>query len=605
MSFQTAITRNCFAAVGVAAAVGLAGATASVVAFDQPLQAADLQHTDMVAMCKPEVMTSVVQGMAAGISVKQVPNGPQLPGGVKFNPASGKVPGFCQVTGSYVTNAATGKTANFIATFPESWNGKYLQLGCSGACGYLMMNDPASPPIVVTAQGYPRQLIEKGYAIFGNDLGHVLPSPATSNFNWLRTSDGGLDQDSLADYLYRADQVMADMGKQFTRAVYERKTGSPAQIIKSYFSGCSQGGREALVAATRFSEKFDGIIAGSPLSDQTGILWKGLALGLLSQQTSPAKLSPGQIGRINDHILAQCDGLDGVKDGLIQNPAACGFRPARDLKICTPGEQGDSCVSEAQAKMIGVTLSASTDKAGQILQPGYPVGALSWSSVAPAPAGVKLDDDLRFLAGKPFDGQPFVTFGEGGAGPVRDFHPVVNAQAYRAYFAAIRAGSPQPEDFGALLKNGRKLLWYHNMADEALTPYMSISRYKQLAKLHGGYSKLQKNIRFFAIPASGHCGLGGDGPSNFDAIGALENWVEHGKEPNALVARTVDPASNLLTGSIDWAKPASRTMPLCTFPQMASYKGRGDVKDAANWVCRADDKRMLKTGPSGLQAGVL
>ncbi|EQB16844.1 tannase/feruloyl esterase family alpha/beta hydrolase [Novosphingobium lindaniclasticum] len=556
---------------------------------------------NFAAWCTSQAVSAIAAGLGAGVTIHEVPNGPRLPGGVKLNPASGKVPATCRVTGSYVTNPKTGKTANFLATFPAHWNQKYLQLGCSGTCGYLRMNDPAAPPITVTAQGYPGQLLEKGYAVFGNDLGHVAPSATSGGSEWLKNSDGTVNAETLADYLYRADLVMADMGKAFTRAFYGQGTNAAkADITRSYFSGCSQGGREALVAATRFPEKFDGIIAGSPVSDQPGVLWHVMGQGLLAQKLAPMKFTPGQMERLKARVVASCDALDGVKDGLIQNPAACNIQPDTILPVCKPGRQTDDCVSKQQSAALSVYFSGVTDARGAPLQPGFPISDQSYVGIGQAASAAPADLDMRYFVGHAFDGMPLATYGD-----ARDPHIVANVAAYKAYVDLLRRGVVMAEDFGPFFKRNGKLLWYHNLSDEALTPYMSFNRYRKLAADHGGYARLQENIRFFAVPGSGHCGMGGPGPSNFDAIGALEKWVEEGEAPQALLARQLDPAnSNILTGQIDWSKPPLRTMPLCTFPQMARYKGKGYINAARNWECAGSDRRMLTIGRTGREAGV-
>lgn len=582
----------------------VAGSVGLAVVSHSPAQADD-GSVDLAAMCNASAMGAVAAQLVQGVVIKQVPNGPHLPDGVRLVPAKGKVPAYCQVTGSYITNSKTGRTANFIATLPERWNRKYLQLGCSGTCGYLMMNDPAAPPITITAQGYPGQPMEKGYAIFGNDLGHIAKGPTDSNFNWLKKPDGAVDDDALEDYLYRADFVMADMGKAFARAFYGQNGRTQPQIARSYFNGCSQGGREALIAATRFPEKFDGIIAGSPLSDQPGVLWHGTGLARLMQSNPPAKLSVGQINLLKSNVLAQCDALDGVKDGLIQNPAACHIGPTAGVPICKPGQSGDSCLTQAQADALSVTYSATTTETGKIVQPGFAISDQNYGGIKPVPADMPVDADMRSFIGPDFAKTALVSARAGGPGGIGSTHAVVNDAAYAKYLALIRRGTILPQDFDNLIKRKGKLLWYHNLSDEALTPYMSVNRYKRLAAMHGGYAKLQQTIRLFSIPGTGHCGMGGSGPSNFDAIGALENWVERGQAPQALLARQPDPAnSNLFAGIIDWSKPALRTMPLCTFPQMAHYKGKGDWKDAANWECKASDTRMLAVGRAGQLAGV-
>ncbi len=136
-----------------------------------------------------------------------------------------------------------------------------------------------------------------------------------------------------------------------------------------------------------------------------------------------------------------------------------------------------------------------------------------------------------------------------------------------------------------------------------LTPFTSYTLYGQLARRHGGYGKLQENVRMFGLPGTAHCSGGGKpgGPGNFDALTAMENWVEKGIAPNSLIATLYEPTA---LGSVDFNKPLGRTMPLCMFPQMARYKGTGNVNDAANWECPAGDRRMLQVGENGMRAGL-
>lgn len=569
-----------------------------------PVDIATALPADIAEICTAERLPALISGIGYGVTIAEIPNGPKLSGGVQLVPAKNAIPAYCQVTGSYVTNPATGKTANFLATLPERWNGKFLQLGCSGGCGFLLMNNPASPPIAITAQGYPGQLIEKGYATFGNDLGRVASGPS-SPLEWTLNADGTPNPDSIEDYSYRADLVMADMGKAFAKAFYSGLTKSNAQISRSYFSGCSQGGREALIAATRFPEKYDGIIAGSPVSDQPGSILAGLGMGIRSQKGDIVKFTAGQIKLINDQVNSKCDALDGVKDGLIQNPAACNIHPTRDFPVCKSGNPTDSCISEAQAEAVSNWLSGATDEAGNLLQPGFSISEQGYGGIGPIPAESPIDSHVRSTIGKAFEGKRLAYSRSGGPGDIDAYRVIIDRNVYDSYLSTLRKATVMPEDFSTFMRSRTKLLWYHNLSDEALTPYMSINRYKRLAELHGGYAKLQKSIRFFTIPNSGHCGMSGTGPSNFDAIGALEAWVEKGKAPNAILARQPDPQKeNMIFGTVNWSTPSPRTMPLCPFPQMASYKGSGNVSESANWECRSGDKRMLTVGETGMQAGV-
>jgi feruloyl esterase len=600
------------------ALVALSGCTAETIA-QRPMAA--VAPTNVEQICRPEAVQAIAATLSTKVVIKEIPNGPKLPDGTKPVAATDKLPAYCRISGSYETNPQTGKTANFLATLPANWNGKYLQLGCSGACGVLLMNDAVAPPITITAQGYPGQIIEKGYASFGNDLGHQSTGPALS-MTWAAKGPG----QGVTDFLYRADQVMARMGKDFTKAFYAQASGTKAEISKSYFNGCSQGGREALVAAARFPEEFDGIIAGSPAVNIAGAGFQTGGATVATLRSSDASITAQLMALVAQTVTKQCDGLDGVMDGLIQNPAACNFRPERDLPICD-GSNAGQCFTKAQTETISSLISAATDEQGNVVQPGYSVSEATADFnpmkrpadlANPVPWGTDdstsgywslADGLISTLAHRndpAFRLRSIYSYGSGGNKGIDAFHTVVPRSEVDLARSVLGSGSPRADDMSGLLRSRTKLLMYHNLSDQVLTPYMSINFYKRLAALNGGYSKVQKKVRLFTLPGTAHCGMAGIGPTNFDAIGALEAWVEGGSAPNALLARQLDPkVSNVIRGQVDWSKPPLRTMPLCKFPEMARYKGAGDVKDAANWTCKAGDTGMLRIGDSGRQAGVI
>ena len=231
--------------------------------------------------------------------------------------------------GSFVTNAKTGKTANFLATFPAAWNGKYLQMGCSGHCGTFAVSNAATPIVTITNQGYPGEIIIKGYASFATDQGHE----GLGAGGWAVKGPGQADEDAIEDYYYRADKVLARLGKDFTVAFYAQATKGPQRISRSYFSGCSGGGRDAFVAASYFPEEFDGIIGGSAYNVM-GVAFQAAGMAVATLRSEDAILSAELIKRIDPIVKGKCDKVDGVEDGLIQNPAACDFRPERDLPRC-------------------------------------------------------------------------------------------------------------------------------------------------------------------------------------------------------------------------------------------------------------------------------
>jgi feruloyl esterase len=613
--------------MNLAIGIFLAHASMTTLASDQP--PARTVVPDLAAVCRTDVVQTAVSKLSPAVTIKELPSeqglsGAKVPGGTQFVAATKNLPAFCQVAGSFVTNSKTGKTANFLATFPAAWNGKYLQMGCSGHCGQFAVGNAATPVVTITNQGYPGQIIEKGYASFATDEGHV----GFSGGNWAIKGLGGqIDEEAIEDFYYRADKVLAQVGKQVTTAFYTQAMKAPQKLSRSYFSGCSGGGRDAFVAASYFPEEFDGIVGGSAYN-LVGASFQVAGTAVAALRSADADVSPALIGKIDPIVKAQCDKLDGVEDGLIQNPAACNFRPERDLPRCDGKTTVDQCFTPAQIETVSTVLTAVTDEDGKVVQPGYSVSELqaqfrmatrpkNLADADPWPSATNVAGqtsgglwDLGNATFKIFvhknDPEFFTrslfTYKSGGPGPVTAYRAVVpKAEVAKALDSARLGVGHFPENASKLIQQDRKFLIWHNLSDEKLTPYMSINYYKTLAKLHGGYDKLQNNVRLFSIPGSGHCSMSGVGPNNFDALTAIEDWVEKGKAPDALLAKLYSPNSPM----IDPSKTPLRTMPLCKFPEMARYAGKGDVKDAENWSCPSKDTSMLKVGESGRQAGVV
>lgn len=577
----------------------------------EPASTSRIVVSDMQASCNSDVLQAVASNLSMGVIVKNVPDTPKFQNGVKYFAASGVRPAFCEVSGSFVTDAKTGRTANFLAVFPDSWNSKYLQIGCSGHCGNFYVSDPALTMITVTNQGYPGESIMKGYASFSTDEGHDTMAAG----DWAVKGPSQVDQSAIDDFFYRADKTLAKVGKAFAAAFYSQVTGSAQKIVRSYFIGCSGGGRDALVATSLFPEEFDGIIAGSPYANMVGVAIQSEGIVLANSRSAEASVSPELLAKVNPFVKAKCDALDGVKDGLIQNPAACDFLPSRDLPLCDGKIPADNCFTRAQIETISAAISAVTDEHGNVIQPGYTISELNVAMGIPA-GGISMaglaDAVMRVFVHKNdpnYKLDSMITFGSGGSGSITNFHIIVpQSEVALAESEAHMGIGGLPEAAASLIKQNRKLLIWANLSDEKLTPYMSVNYYKRLAKLYGGYAKLQKNARLFLLPGTGHCSMNGCGPTSFDAISAMEDWVENGKAPDALVATqfATRPSGNaMMPPAMDRSKPPVRTMPLCKFPEMAHYSGQGDVNDAANWSCPATDKSMLKVGESGRQAGVI
>lgn len=548
-----------------------------------------------VEACSLERLQAVADATTAGITIGEVPNiisGRTVPGGVKYVAATDALPAHCQVSGSFVTHPASGKTANFLATLPLSWNGRYLQYGCFGHCGFFLFNDATHPQVNLVAQGKPGDSLRRGYASFATDGGHE----SQHRIAWAITASGRMDREAVDDFLYHSTRVLAQSAKVFISAFYSELSGDSRTISHAYFTGCSGGGRDGLVAASHFPEEFDGIIVGSPNANMIGVNIHSAALEIVQNRTDGA-LSPALVEKINAVALAKCDGLDGVVDGLIQNPAACDFDPDRDLPLCNGGESTGICFTRQQLDSVSTALTAVTDEEGNVIQPGLSISDLRISAPDDThPPG----ETLRVFA---FENDPafsldtFIQLGSGGPGDITHYRATVSAQEASTGMAAARMGIGNfPDSADRLIQQDRKLLIWHNLSDDRLTPYLSFNHYRQLAERHGGYGKLQDNIRLFSLPGTGHCGIGGAGPASFDALAAMEKWVENGRAPNALVAAHYP--------GQDFSQAPSRTMPLCKFPEMARYRGEGDIREAANWFCPEGDESMLNIGASGRRAGV-
>lgn len=615
-----------YAKLGMAA--GLSGMLISCVT-NSPARPKDTsaQVNNLEAFCQNDNLQSIANTLiSTKVSVASLPRyhlpGPIMAAGVRYTAAKDTTPAYCQVTGTFETNPETGKTAHFLATFPESWNGKYMQIGCGGHCGTFAVSDPATPPVTITTQGKPKDIIKKGYASFATDEGHV----GFASGKWAIKGPGEVDQDAIDDLLYRSHKVLSTMGKEFTEKFYAEATAADAEISYSYFSGCSGGGRDALVAALRFPEAFDGIISGSPYANMVATAYQGTGLSLSTVRNADADVSPELMALVDPIVKAQCDEVDGVKDGVIQNPMACDFRPEKHLPRCADNKPGSDCFTNEQIKTLSTVLTAITDEQGTVVQPGYSVSELQAAFRDPMPSDPNAKDlwpdsgnpatggggmatlgnaTIKVLAHRNdpnFNTRDILSFTSGGEGQVTGFRVTVPKDEVEFSEQQLHMGvAAQPKLMQKFFELDRKLMIWSNLSDQLLTPYMAINYYKDLAKMYGGYNKLQKNVRLFGMPGTAHCSGGLIvAPGNIDATVAMENWVEKGQEPDAIIAAQY-PATPF---GADFSKPAMRTMPLCAFPKMARYNGKGEVNDASNWSCPEDDTGMLKIGESGRQAGI-
>ena len=488
-------------------------------------------------------------------------------------------PEYCDVKGSVATSGegADPGSANFDIMLPQNWNGKFVFRGVGGLAGVL--NTSANPADQAL-------FLARGYATAITDTGHLVANPT-----WEYTAPGAPDMPKVIDYYYRAVHQVTLAAKQLVMAYYQADT-----IRRSYFDGCSNGGKMGLIEASRYPADYDGIIAGSPWIDPVGTsLWSLKNIKALLD----AYIPPDKFQAVDAAIKKQCDKADGVADGLIQNPAKCAFNP--DALV-------PETLTQKQADALKIIMQPVRDEQGKLIYPGASVGNLGQNNVtvrgytdyldkppadptsakpwgdATVPANWSLSQNILMKLGYQDSGKDMTNSIEKNG--------VVNADALNLVYTRLAADVPDdPSAFGAYFAKGGKLLIYHGYDDLVISPYSSIWFYEDLAKENGGYAKLQANARLFMVPGMQHC-VDGDGPNHFETLTALEQWVEKGNPPEAI------PATHSTNDAVD------RTMPLCKFPEQAHYKGSGDVKSAASWSCPQNDKSLLAVGPNGILAGV-
>ena len=436
-------------------------------------------------------------------------------------PAVAPNPEYCDVKGSVATSGegAEPGSANFEVTLPVNWNQKFIFNGVGGLAGSLTSSaNPADQ----------QSFLAKGYATAITDTGHLVANPT-----WEYTAPGSPDTPKVIDYFYRAVHDVTLSAKQLVKSYYRANT-----IRRSYFDGCSNGGKMGLIEATRFPSDYDGIISGSPWLDPVGTsLWSLKNAKALLDAYIPAS----KFQAVNAAILKQCDKADGVADGLIQNPAKCAFQP--DALV-------PETLTQKQAEALKTIMSPVRDEQGKLIYPGASVGNLGQDNMTvrgptnyletppSAPTSAKPWGDAALPANWSLAQNILMKLGYYDAGQdmnnTIESNGVVKANALNLVYTRLAADIPDdPSAFGAYFAKGGKLLIYHGYDDLIISPYSSVWFYEDLAQENGGYEKVQQSARLFMVPGMQHC-VTGDGPNSFDTLSALEQWVEKGIAPDAI-----------------------------------------------------------------------
>lgn len=454
---------------------------------------------------------------------------------------TGDVPAHCHVTGFIRPQIA------FEVTLPDNWNKRLYMFGNGGYAG----EDLAAPSRVATRNA----ALARGFMTVQQNTGHDARTYQLGDF-----ADGNIDL--LIDYASRAVHVTVAAAKEMASRFYDKTAAY------SYWDGCSTGGRQGLIAAQRYPADFDGIIAGAPVLNFTDTqvwgVWNARAL-------QKAPISRAQLPVLAKAVMNQCDALDGASDGLITDPRQCTFDPRKDLPICSAGEGGDQCFTEAQAQALQ-TIADGVQIGGKTVFPGVP-----WGVEGLDPKGesgwnlwiVSQDGPSRQLAyGETFLKNMAMLPASGKDIDWKTFDFDAQYPQIKAIRQILDATDP---DLSAFATRGGRMITYFGWADPALNPMMGVNYYEAVRKTMGE-EKTEDFYRLFMVPGMNHCRMG-YGPDTFDALTPLMNWVERGTPPQQILASQMD-GSKIV-----------RERPLCPYPQMAKYRGSGDLNQAQNFEC--------------------
>ena len=504
-------------------------------------------------------------------------------------PAADYLPAHCVVQGSinsrtgkaFATDAATRAVSvvdapysiNFELRLPKVWNGRFFFQGGGGLDGAVAQAvGPYTP-----ALGGAANALARGFAVVSTDAGHQGASGFDGNF--------GADPQARLDYAYNAVDQVTLKSKDILGRYYGKAPD------KSYFVGCSNGGRQGMLASQRFPAHFDGIVAGNPGFNLTNAAnnqvtdIQALAAAVPPGASGPfgpdlAKaFSKADAALVSAAIVNKCDvkGRDTVIDGMVGDVEACQFDPQTDIPTCSAGNDG-SCLSAVQKTALQAMTAGAKTSQGVSLYSDYfydaGVASDAWKLWKMDGIPITLSPTLTVTVGLNIlvvpeaVGKVFSTPPNPSFNPFA-FNPDTDAAQTAEFGKVFNATST---NLAAYKARGGKLLIYHGNSDPVFSSKDTIRYYKSLAQANGGDAS--SFARLFLVPGMAHCS-GGPATDNFDPLTAIQNWVEKGTAPDAITARA--------GATTPWPQ---RTRPLCAYPKAAVYQGSGSLEDAANFTCK-------------------
>jgi feruloyl esterase len=437
---------------------------------------------------------------------------------------------FCRV-GATLTPSSDSSIKIEVWLPLENWNGKFMAVGNGGFSG----------AIPLFAMG---PMLNRGYAVAATDTGHESNGADAS---WALGHP-----EKQIDFGYRAVHEMTLRAKQIVSAFY-----ATAPRL-AYWNGCSSGGKQGLKEAQQFPEDYDGIVAGAPANYWTHLMAQIVSVAQAVRKDPASQIPQIKYAAIHSAVLAQCDALDRVKDGLLEDPRICRFDP--EMLRCK-GADDPGCLTAPQVEALKVVYAPIRNpRTGRTIYPGLSVGSEAGWGELPQPFSIA-ESHFKFIVfGRP--DWDFRTFDVD-----RDLAKADDIDQTLGQFVA---NNP---DLSAFKKRGGKLLQYHGWNDQQIAAQNSIDYYESVVVRMGGKAQVADFYRLFMVPGMMHCGGGEGATDRFDTVAALEQWVERGVAPNRIVA------SHQTNGAID------RTRPLCPYPQVAQWKGAGSPDAAESFEC--------------------
>ena len=445
-------------------------------------------------------------------------------------------PAYCAVEAEI--RPEPGSRIGAVFRLPERWNGKVLGIGGGGFAGNL------SPE--AAADGLAR-----GYAVIQNDMGHATTSALDPAFAIL--PDGSPNVPGVVDFGHRATHLATVAGK----AVAERVYGEPPE--RAYWQGCSTGGRQGLAEVQRYPDDYDGVIAGAPV--YTPVTYSNAILRVQAFHGAPgSNLDPAHIPLISAAVMSACDADDGVEDGIITDPRACTWDPA-ELECTDDAAASDSCLTASQVGTVrrvydGVRTTDGEFAAMPLMRGGESDWARRMIGNEQMPLG------LNALLGAPF--MSYIALADPDY-DILSFDPDRDMARLNGGLAGAEVHQQDP-DITDFVDGGGKLLLWHGFNDPGPSPLSTIEYFEAVQHETPGAAD---GVRLFLAPGVLHC-RGGAGPDQFDALSALEAWVENGDAPERMIATKAD---------------SDLTRPLCAYPALPEYDGTGDSNVAESFSC--------------------